>query len=484
VTEPVRRLDAASLDSARDGVAVPGYDRDRTTVGIVHIGVGGFHRAHQAVYLDELMALGRAQDWAICGVGVMPADEQMRDVLREQDHLYTVAVRHPDGSLSTQVVGSMADYLFAPDDPEAVVRRMADLATRVVSLTITEGGYALDRVAAWKPGDPPTAFSLLTDALRLRRDAGEAAFTVMSCDNVEDNGAITQAALTAHARAVDPGLADWIDEHVRFPSSMVDRITPATTDDDRDEVAAQTGLRDEWPVVCEPFRQWVLEDHDSTGRPPWEDVGVQVVPDVRPYERMKLRLLNGGHQTIAHLGYLAGHRWVHEAAQDPALGALLAAYLEQEAVPSFTPPDGTDLLDYARTVRERFASPAIRDSLGRICAQTSDRLPKFVLPVVRDQLAAGGDVRLGALVVAAWARYAEGTDEQGETIDVVDPLREELTAAAAQQRDDPTAFLRVREVFGDLVDDDRFVTAYVAALEGLHTDGVRRTVERLLTATA
>jgi mannitol 2-dehydrogenase len=476
VATDLQDLAAATLPAARPGTVVPTYDRARAAPGIVHVGVGGFHRAHQAVYLDRLLALGQGDGWGVCGVGVLAGDRRMRDVLQAQDHLYTVAVRHPDGTLSPRVVGSITDYLFAPDDPDAVVRRMAAPSTRVVSLTVTEGGYALEPA----PDGEPTTFGLLTRALQLRRAAGRPAFTVMSCDNVEDNGGTARAALTAHARAVDPGLATWIEDTVCFPSSMVDRITPTTTDDDRLDVERSTGLRDAWPVVCEPFTQWVLEDRFGDGRPALEEVGVQLVDDVRPYEQMKLRVLNAGHQVLGHLGRLVGHRWVHEAAQDPLLIGVLETYMEQEAIPSFAAPDGVDLRDYGRTVRDRFASPMIRDSLERICTDTSDRIPKFLLPVVRDRLATGDDVRCGALVVAAWARGAEGVDDDGRPIEVADPRRDRLTAAAARQREDPTAFLRVTEVFGDLAEHGRFVDAYVDALSGMHADGTRRTVERVL----
>ncbi|WP_344978535.1 mannitol dehydrogenase family protein [Streptosporangium fragile] len=473
-------------------VAVPSYDRSRLTVGIVHFGVGGFHRAHQAMYLDRLMNDGRAHDWAICGVGVLPGDARMRDALTAQDGLYTMVLKHPDGTREARVIGSITEYLFAPDDPEAVVEKMADPAVRIVSLTVTEGGYNIHPVtgefdaeapairADLAPGAvPATVFGLVTEALRRRRDRGAAPFTVMSCDNIQGNGHVARRTFTAFARLADPALAAWIEDAVAFPDSMVDRITPVTTDEDREDLVRRFGVEDAWPVVCEPFTQWVLEDRFSSGRPPWEEAGVQVVADVEPYELMKLRLLNAGHQSLCYFGYLAGYRYAHEATADPAIATFLLGYMDAEATPTLRPVPGIDLAAYKRTLIERFSNPEVRDTLARLCAESSDRIPKWLLPVVREQLARGGEVARAAAVVASWARYAEGADESGEPIEIVDRLRDRLTAAARTQREHPTAFIEDRDLFGDLADDKRFVEPYLRALESLHTKGARATVREL-----
>jgi mannitol 2-dehydrogenase len=260
---------------------------------------------------------------------------------------------------------------------------------------------------------------------------------------------------------------------------MVDRITPVTTDEDRALLAEQFGVQDAWPVVCEPFTQWALEDHFGTGRPPLEDAGVQLVKDVRPYELMKLRLLNASHQALCYLGYLSGYRYAHEVCQDPLFSGFLRAYMDREATPTLSPVPGIDLEEYKTTLIERFANPEIRDTLARLCADSSDRIPKWLLPVIREQLASGGDIGRSALVVAAWARYAEGVDEQGAPIEVVDRLRDPLMAAAARQRSEPTAFIAQRQVFGDLVDEPRFVAAYMQALQSLHERGARSTLASL-----
>ena len=485
----VTRLEQATLAAIGPTVDVPAYDRSRVRAGIVHLGVGGFHRSHQAMYLDRLMRAGTGTDWGICGVGVLPGDRRMADVMDAQDGLYTLVVAHPDGFLGAQVIGSVVEYLFAPDDPEAVVEKMADPATRIVSLTVTEGGYNVSPVtgefdaedpgvvADLQPGAVPrTTFGLVVEALVRRRERGVPPFTVMSCDNIPGNGDVARRSFAAYAALRDPGLGEWVTATVAFPNSMVDRITPATTDLHRAEVSRRFGVEDGWPVICEPWTQWVLEDSFSCGRPPLEDVGVQLVDDVEPYELMKLRLLNGSHQALGYLGSLAGITFMHDAAQDPLFRAFLTGYMDDEATPTLAPVPGIDLAAYKADLIGRFSNPYVRDTLARLCAESSDRIPKFVLPVIRDALAAGGPVLLSATVVASWARYAEGVDDAGDPVEVVDPRRDALMARAARQREEPLAFVSDRELFGDLVDDERFTTAYLAALDSLHRHGARATV--------
>jgi mannitol 2-dehydrogenase len=371
---------------------------------------------------------------------------------------------------------------------------MADPATRIVSLTVTEGGYNFHPVtgrfdaenlaiqADLAPGAvPATTFGLITEAVARRRERGIEPFTVMSCDNIQSNGHVAKEVFTAFARLRDPELGGWVAANVRFPNSMVDRITPMTTDEDRTQIKERFRVEDAWPVVSEPFTQWALEDDFSAGRPPFEDVGVQVVPDVSPYELMKLRLLNGGHQAMCYFGYLAGYRVVHEVAQDALFAKFLLDYMSREATPTLAPVPGIDLDVYKQQLIERFSNAAVRDTVARLCAESSDRIPKFLLPVIRENLAAGRDVRLSAAVVASWARYVEGVDEQGEPIQVVDRQADQLKAIAAKQRTDPTAFIANRELFGDLIDELAFVEPYIAALHSLHTRGARPTLEALAT---
>jgi mannitol 2-dehydrogenase len=483
-------LDTTTLSSVSAAVPTPAYDRSKVRTGIVHIGVGGFHRAHEAMYIDRLLEKRTAEDWGICGVGVLPSDRRMAEVMAAQDGLYTLVVKHADGTLEPRVVGSIVEYLLAPDDPEVVVSKMADDATRIVSLTVTEGGYNIDPVTGQfdaaepdivhdaQPGAVPrTAFGLVVEALARRRARGVAPFTVVSCDNIQHNGDVARRTFAAFAALRDPELGAWVEREVPFPNSMVDRITPATTDDDRAEVARRFGIEDQWPVVCEPFTQWVLEDKFGLGRPPLEDAGVQVVEDVEPYELMKLRLLNAGHQGLAYLGHLAGYRLVHEAAQDPLFQQFLLGYMEEEATPTLQPVPGIDLDHYRRDLIARFGNPAIRDTLARLAFDGSERLPKWLLPVLRENLATGGEVRRSVLVVAGWARYCEAVDEEGRPIEIVDRRRERLVANAQRQRDDPLSFVADRELFGDLVDDERFTSLYSSALASLHERGARATLQ-------
>ncbi|MFB9378343.1 mannitol dehydrogenase family protein [Kineococcus gynurae] len=492
-------LTAANLTAVGERVPVPGYDRDAVTAGVVHFGVGGFHRAHQAMYLDRLLEedFEAAREYGICGVGVLPGDARMRDALAAQDRLYTLVLKHPDGRLEPRVVGSMVEYLFAPDDPEAVVEKLADPGTRIVSLTVTEGGYNLDDItgqfvtgtpavaadaaAGADAGRLSTVFGFVVEALVRRRERGLDPFTIMSCDNLQGNGHLAKTAFAAFAALRDPALGEWVGENVRFPNSMVDRITPATTPADVDLVAREFGIADAWPVVCEPFTQWALEDAFAAGRPPLERVGVQVVPDVEPYELMKLRLLNASHQGLAYFGRLLDHELVDAAATDPALAPFVRAYMDAEATPTLAPVPGVDLEEYKDTLMERFGNPHVRDTTARLAAESSDRIPKWLVPVARANLEAGRDVHRAAAIVASWARYAEGVDEHGEPITVVDRRQDRVLAAARRQLgEDPLAFLRDRELFGDLAENEEFTTAYRRALDDLHRDGARATLERLL----
>ena len=485
-------LTQANLGSL--SIPVPSYDRSQVRVGIVHFGVGGFHRAHQAMYVDQLMEQGKALDWGICGVGVMPFDLKMKEAMQSQDCLYTLVLKAPDGSWEPRIIGSIVQYLYAPDDPQAVIEKMADPATRIVSLTVTEGGYNFHPVtgkfddtnpavrADLAPGAvPATTFGLITEALVRRRSRAIEPFTVMSCDNIQGNGHMAQEVFTAFARLRDAELGEWVEGNVSFPNSMVDRITPVTTDEDRAQISERFGVEDAWPVVCEPFTQWALEDKFTAGRPPLEDVGVQVVPDVVPYELMKLRLLNASHQALCYFGYLAGYRLVHEVAQDPLFANFLLDYMNREATPTLAPVPGIDLDAYKLQLIERFSNAAVRDTVARLCALSSERIPTWLVPVIRENIAAGRDVTLSAAVVASWARYAEGVDEQGEPIEIVDQLADTVKRLAAQQQNDPLAFVKNRELFGDLANEPAFTEPYLNTLNSLHTKGSRATLEALAT---
>ena len=455
-------------------IVKPGYDRSEVGIGIVHFGVGGFHRAHQAMYVDRLLETGDANEWGICGVGVLPGDRKMAEVMTAQDGLYTLLALRADGGREARVIGSIVDYRYAPDDPEAVIELIAAPTTRIVSLTITEGGYSIDDAG------PDSVFGLVTAALARRQERGLPSPTIVSCDNIEGNGTVARKAFTAYAEREHPSLAGWMAEHTQFPNSMVDRITPATSPEVIETVESEFGVQDQWPVAAEPFTAWVLEDHFSDGRPKFEDVGVMLVDDVMPYELMKLRLLNAGHQALCYFAYLAGYRLVHDAAGDPLFAEFLQRSMDEEGTPALKPVPGIDLADYKRTAIERFANPGVRDTIVRLCFGSSDRIPQWLLPVVRENLRNGGPVELSAAVVASWARYAEGVDEQGEPLDVQDQLAETLVPLAKSQLDNPTAFIENTALFGDLAQQQRFVDAYVRVLDSLHRNGARATLEQLV----
>jgi mannitol 2-dehydrogenase len=493
---PDDELDLSTADGRQAAVgriAGPAYDRTQLRVGIVHVGVGGFHRSHQAMYLDRLLSdtdtRDAALDWGICGVDMLPTDRPKGQAFGAQDHLYTLVLKDPDGSTEPRLIGSIAAYLFAPEQPDRVLDAMADPHTRIVSLTITEGGYNFNQVtgefdahnpaveADLAPGAvPTTVFGFVVEALRRRRASGTPPFTVMSCDNIQGNGDIARAMFSAFADLRDPELGEWIRAEVAFPNSMVDRITPVTTPDDIEHLREAFGIRDAVPVVCEPFVQWVLEDTFPLGRPPWERCGVQLVDDVTPYELMKLRLLNASHQAMAYAGYLAGYRYAHEVAADSDFAEFLLGYMQLEGRPTLPPVPGVDLDDYINTLLQRFANPAIRDTLARLAAFSSDRIPKWLVPVIRQNLATGGGLARSAAVVASWARYAEGVDEAGKAIDVVDLLRDEVMASASRQATDPLAFIRNAALFGDLAEQPVFADAYLSALESFHQAGAGATI--------
>nr|WP_245802178.1 mannitol dehydrogenase family protein [Corynebacterium pacaense] len=489
------RLTSATRSAAASG---PGYDRTSITPGIVHFGVGGFHRAHQALYLDTLMNQGKAFDYGIIGMGVMPSDVRMRDALAGQDHLYTLSEKSAHGSVTSRIVGSIIDYVFAPEDPARAVGILSDPRIRIVSLTVTEGGYNFDHLTgefnarnehiahdtaelrAGRTTNLRTFFGLITAALIRRRDDALTPFTIMSCDNIQGNGDIAHRMFLAFAGGISPDLAAWIDANVAFPNSMVDRITPETTDTDRTEVIDRLGYRDAWPVVCEDFTQWVLEDTFTAGRPPLEDAGVQLVSDVVPFELMKLRLLNASHQGLCYFGYLAGHTEVAEVMADRRFREFLLAYMEREASPTLLPLPGTDLNAYRHQLIERFGNKAVRDTVARLCAESSDRIPTWLLPVIRENLDAGRGITFSAAIVASWARYAEAVDDKGRPIPVVDRLSDTLVPAAQRYQEDALSFLRLREVFGDLVDSTTFTDSYLTTLRDLHEHGAEATLDRLL----
>jgi mannitol 2-dehydrogenase len=486
------RLSLATLGQLGPSVDIPGYKSDELSPGIVHIGVGNFHRAHQAAYLDELFERGLDHDWAIIGTGVRESDAEMGRDLAAQDFLTTVVTQEAERS-QARITGAMIDFV-APGDSAAIIERLIDPRTRVVSLTVTEGGYYIDPATqAFDPGhpdivtdaadrltSPKTAFGLIAAGLLRRRAAGLPPFTVMSCDNLPGNGHVTADAVAGLVNLIDRADARWIRDSVAFPNGMVDRITPATSERERQTLRDDFGVEDSRPVFCEDFRQWVLEDHFPAGRPRLEKVGVQFVADVAPFELMKIRILNGGHAAIAYPAGLLDIHFVHEAMQDAQIARFLSALLDDEVIPVVPPVPDTDLADYKRTIERRFANPKIGDTIRRLCLDGSNRQPKFILPTLRGALRVGTPIDGLALVSAFWCRYCYGETESGEIIAPNDPSWSRLNAQARQARFTPEAWLQMRDIYGNLPDDRRFLEAFCRALRGVWQSGTRASIDSYL----
>ena len=478
------KLSAAALDHLPAKIAGPGYDRAALTAGIVHFGVGNFHRSHQAVYLDDLFNSGVGHDWAVVGAGVFDGEKAGRARLAEQDWLTTVVEQDSD-RMSARVTGVMIDFLM-PGDTASIIERLADPAIRIVSLTITEGGYFIDPASGvFNPAHPAIVADANTDGAPrtvlasswpgwyVAGSDGIVPFTVMSCDNIPHNGHVTADAVIGLAKLVDPDLAEWVEAHVVFPNGMVDRITPATSDRERGILETEFGLTDNWPVFCEPFRQWVLEDRFSNGRPALEQVGVQFVQDVAPFELMKIRILNGGHAIIAYPAGLLDIHFVHEAMQEPLVREFLTRLERDEIMPTVPPVPGTDLEEYRLLVEHRFANPKIGDTIRRLCLDGFNRQPKFIVPTIADRLKTGGGVAGLALESALWCRYCFGTTESGAIIEPNDTNWERLQATARAARRDPAAWLAMEDVYGDVGTSPVFAAAFSAAVTMLWEAGVR-----------
>lgn len=487
-----KRLNQAELSSLPATIARPRYDRRSITVGIVHLGVGAFHRAHQAVYTDAILA--QDPQWGIVASSLR--SPETRDALEPQGGLYTLSVRSEDGE-ALRIIGSITQVVVAPEALEELLGAMSNPATRIVSLTVTEKGYCHDPATGElnethpdivhdlsNPARPRTAPGLIVGALRRRREAGIAPFTVMSCDNLPSNGRTVKKVISRYAELVDPDLGAFVRDHVACPSTMVDRIVPATTNEDRDRIARLLGVEDAWPVVTEPFTQWVIEDDFPQGRPPWEQVGAEFVADVEPFEHMKLRLLNGSHSTLAYLGYLAGYATVADTMASSAFETLIQGLMDEEVTPTLHMPPGTDIESYKRALRKRFKNPALKHRTAQIAMDGSQKLPQRLLGTVRDRLGAKAPIQRLALGIAAWMRYATGTDENGAPIDVRDPMAERLRSLADNAQANPRkiaeAFFGIREIFGDdLPRNPDFTEPVTDALTRLYRDGSRVTVDRL-----
>jgi mannitol 2-dehydrogenase len=480
------KLNSKNLQLIPAEATLPAYDRSVLKTGILHIGIGAFHRAHQAYYTDMLLRNPGNSEWGICGIGLLESDRRIIDWLVQQDGLYSVMITGPDGILTARVIGSVIECLYAPDDPEAVVEKMASPDVKIITLTITEGGYNFDSATGEflinepsiqtdlkNPENPKTVFGYMARALKRRKERGLKGLTIQSCDNIPHNGDVLNKMLLAYVKGSEPLLADWIKNEVAFPNSMVDRITPVITIRDKENLKAVFSIDDACPVVCEPYIQWVIEDNYAQGRPSWETVGAKFVKDVAPYEKMKIRLLNAGHSLLGFLGTLSDCHTVDEAVNIPLIADFLRNFMDKDVTPVLGTVEGIDLTKYKDNLIQRFGNPYIKDNLSRICLESSAKIPKFVLPTIRENLENGGVIKHAAAIIAAWCRYLELAGTPGHTYDVQDSMKEMLQKnALASVKQDPLAFIKTTTLFGDLAKSERFVSAYLDIIDGLRKYGV------------
>lgn len=488
------QLNQKNINKLAEQVACPTYDRQQLKTGIVHIGVGGFHRSHQAFYTDQLLTKFHVRDWGICGIGLREADRKIAEVFDQQDCLYTLICKHPKGTIENQVIGSIIEYILAVDEPTRAIQKMAHTDTKIVSLTITEGGYNINAAGVFDfdnpdikhdlayPESPKTVFGFLTAALKKRWEEKIPAFTVLSCDNVEHNGDVARNVLLTFAEKQNPNLARWIAEKVSFPNSMVDRITPVTTQKDIEFLSERFNLQDEWPVTCEPFIQWVIEDKFSNGRPTFEKVGAQFVPDVTPYEKMKLRLLNAGHSVLGITGAIYGHLTINACMEDSVFSTFMRRFMDMEATPVLDEVEGIDLKKYKDTLEERFSNPNIKDSVSRICSESSAKLPKFLIPTLKENLLNGGSIKYATFVIAAWCYYSDKqVNQNNEPLEIMDAMRDQLHKSAKNTTNDVFSFLKLNEIFGDLINNKLFTNMYSQMVKQIYADSnIRNHMESML----
>lgn len=482
----MQRLNSQTVVDLPEHVQIPSYDRAAARAGIVHLGIGAFHRAHQAWYTEALLNQGDTQ-WQIIGASLRSAS--VKNQLVAQDGLYTLVERGAQGE-RFQVIGAVKDVLVGPESPQMLLTAMSDPAIQVVSLTVTEKGYCHDPAS----GDlnlshpdiqadlansetPRTAIGYIVKALDIRRQQGVGSFTPLSCDNLPDNGRVLAKVVLQFAEQLDTDLAAWIKANTCFPCTMIDRIVPATTDEDRQELEAQLKLRDEGMVLAEPFSQWVIEDNFCSQRPAWERAGALLVEDVNPYEIMKLRLLNGSHSLLAYSGYLAGFEYISEVMREPVFEQLCKRFMDREASQTVVVPDGFDLEEYKRELRERFANPGLKHRTWQIAMDGSQKMPQRWLQTLKAQLRGQGNIDLLCLALAVWIRYVSGYDEQGESIDVQDPLADKLKACCDAHKDDllaqVKAVLEFKEIFSDEIRQDSRVAQQTADwLQRIYDQGI------------
>lgn len=485
-------LNAENLEVLPANVGVPAYNRDAIKTSILHIGVGNFHRSHQAFYINELIDKYKDLNYGICGVDLLDSDRKMYNILKDQDGLYTIYTKEPNGAHKAKIIGSIVEYFYGPENPLAVIERMSSPDIKIISLTIAEDGYHLNEITGAfdinhpavaedikNPFSPKTVFGYLTQSFKLRKLRGIAGCTILSCDNIKSNGDTIKKSLLEYVSKVEPELLKWITKNTTFPNTMVDRINPITSSQDRNTLKEDFSIDDQWPVIVEPFSQWVIEDKFVHETPAWERVGVQYTDSIAPYENLKLKLLNASHTILGILGTLHGYKTVYEATNDDDFLTFLQAFLDEEVTPTLSDSNLDAIERYKKSIISRFQNPHINDQLFRICQESSAKIPLFILPTVKAQLLSNKKIEKAALIIAAWAKYNDGIDDNENSYEIVDTMSGTLIRTAALSIQNPMKFIEIKAVFGDLAQNPLFVDAYLNAIDKVRKNNIKQCIKEI-----
>lgn len=483
-------LNMENIPALKENVVTPLFNRDQITTSIAHIGVSNFHRSHQANYMHDLIEKHNALNYGICGIDLLDSDRKTYNVLKDQDGLYTLITKDTAGVHKPKIIGSIVEYFFGPENPMAVIERLATPDIKIISLTIAEDGYHLNEITGEfnlqhpavaqdivHPFNPKTVFGYLTHAFKLRKLRGLSGCTILSCDNIKNNGDTIKESFFNYVNKHEPDLLPWLESHTTFPNTMVDKITPVTQHKDIDFLKQHFSIEDQWPVVCESFSEWVIEDNFYEERPNWEQVGVQFVKNIAPYQNMKLQLLNAGHSILGILGKLHGYKTVQEVANDTDFMLFLENFMDYEVTPTLIEAKKISINEYKTTLITRFKNPNINDSLSRICSESSAKIPIFILSTLGSQLQQEKkQINHIAFIIAAWCKYNDGIDDQGNTYNIEDSISNTLIRMATRSHQNPIKFLEIESVFKNLASNVFFTEKYLNYLNYLRTHTAKESI--------
>ena len=482
-------LNAENLDFLPAKVVVPSYDRDVIKTSVLHIGVGNFHRSHQAYYVNELIDKHKELNYGICGVDLLDSNRKMYNILKDQDGLYTVYIKEANGAHKAKIIGSIVEYFYGPENPLAVIERMASPDIKIISLTIAEDGYHLNEITGAfdinhpavtedikDPFNPKTVFGYLTQSFKLRKLRNLSGCTVLSCDNIKSNGDTMRQSLLDYVSKVEPDLVTWIIDNTTFPNTMVDRINPITSSIDRNALKQDFAIDDQWPVIVEPYSQWVIENKFVHETPAWEQVGVQYTDAIGPFENLKLQLLNASHTILGILGSLHGYKTVYEAASDVDFLTFLQSFLDEEVSPTLVDSSAAAIDAYKKSILTRFQNSHINDQLFRICQESSAKVPLFILSTVKAQLLSNKKIKKAAFIIAAWSKYNDGIDDHGNSYEIIDTMSGTLIRTAALSIQNPMKFIEIKAIFDDLAQHTEFSNAYLAAVEKIRSREIKQCI--------